>query len=112
MRQSADKAHGIACDDVIVAPDPTAPGRRIKRRKELIRSVAFRARELIKERGLPGVGIPDERHRHHVAVTAGTTLGIALPLQFLQLIFELLHAGRNETTVQLNLFFAGAARFP
>ena len=67
-------------------------------------------RERVEERGLAGVGVADERHRHHVAPHARTPLHVALPLQLHEPLLEQLDPLAEQPPVGLELRLARAAQ--
>ena len=112
MRQSADEAHGIGCDDRLFVVQPKPAGRRVERGEQLIGCIAFRPSELVEKRRLAGVRVSHERHGERIASAARPTLRAALLGEALELVAKLLDPHADHAAVELNLLLTRAARLP
>lgn len=107
MRQVADKADGIAEDDVVLAVDIEFLGPRVERGKEPVFGQDIGIGEGVHQAALAGIGIADKADLEAVLATFDRAF-LAL-LDLFQLVLEVADALVDQAAVDFELFLTRSA---
>src|SRR5207245_8164400 len=108
--QLADEADGVGQDERPPARALDEPCGRIEGDEELVGGAEPRAREVVEQRRLAGVGVADEGDDGHARASPARALQATVRLHAFQLALELLHAPADHAAVGLELRLTGAPR--
>jgi hypothetical protein len=107
--QLADEAHGVGHEHGLAARELQPPGRRVEGGEEAVLDEHAGVGQVVEQRRLPGVGVPDDGDVGEAAAVPGLALGLAVPGDLTEVGLEPRDPALDAPAVDLELGLARAA---
>ena len=111
-RQLADEAHRVGQHDLPARRQGDGPHGRVESGEQHVLAENSGPCQPVEQGRFASVGIPDQRHRRHLAARAVAALKMAGPFHLLQLALDPHHPVHQHPPVKLDLAFARTAQEP